>query len=255
MEIAQNNTNKFIRQTAYKAWIGDLLSGVFIKGRGDFEASYIAARGLNISRVNLIGVVISSDAKEGFSSAVVDDGSGAIALRAWKEDVSRLAGVEIGNLVLVVGKVRSFNGSTYVIPDFVRKLDNTEWMKFRKFELEKKFGKFIKMEAPVNAPPIVDSYVPGADLEEQDMSFVATQEENVSNDSNSNAAANSGDIGSKRAAIVSLIESEDKGEGADIAVVISKSGLNDNDAQTIIDELIKGGEIFEIRAGFVRTLV
>lgn len=246
----ENNENKNLfkniaRQTAYKVWIGDLLNGIFIKSRGEFEPSYAAIRGLNVSRVNLIGAVISSNSQEGYASIVVDDGSGSVNLRVWKEEISILNDISIGQLVLAVGKIKSFNNSIYVVPEFVRRIENADWFRHRKLELEKKFGKVVKIENSLSSIPVVDDYIPGQDIENEDMNYISVQEEKVSESS---------DLGSTRGVITSLIENEDKGEGADIALIIAKSGIEENIAQKIIEDLIKGGEVFEVRAGFVRVL-
>lgn len=228
-----------LRQTAYRLWIADLLKGEFVKSPGEFHPNYLLTRGLNVSRVNLIGAVVSTNFNDSYCSLVIDDGSGAIALRAWKEAVDALRGFSVGEFVIVVGKIRSFNNVIYVVPEFIRKLENPEWARYRKLELERRYGASVRVESELKE----DGFVP--DLEAEEIGVMPVQEERV---------FDSG-IGSKRSSIISLIEKENSEEGADVAVVISKSGLDEKEAQQIIDELVREGEVFEVKPGRVRTLV
>lgn len=228
------------RQTAYRVWIADLLKGEFIKSSGEFQPNFVLLRNLNVSRVNIVGAIVAKNVQEGFGSLAVDDGSSTIQIRAWKEGAKSLDSFDVGNLVNLVGKVKSFNNRIYLVPEFLRKIENTAWFKLRKIELRKLFGDVERME-------VLNDELPVHDLEDEDIGFVAVQEEKVSNTAVG--------VGSKRQAILSLIEEEDKSEGADISVVILRSGFDEKEAQAIIDELIRDGEIFQLGPGRVRTLI
>lgn len=237
------NTFENLRQTAYKVWIADLLRADFVKSPGEFQPSYAIVKGANISRVNLMGVIINKNYQEGFASLMIDDSSGSIALRAWKENAGILDTFSVGELVLVVGKVRNFNNKIYVVPDFLRKLENADWLRFRKLELEKKHGKTEKAE------PANEIIIPENISEEDDIGFTAVLEERVENVADSKESIN------KVQMLISLIDEEDKGEGADIDVVISRSKIEEKEAQSILDSLLRGGEIFQIKPGRIRSLL
>ncbi|MBI3035161.1 hypothetical protein HYY71_02460 [Candidatus Woesearchaeota archaeon] len=123
---------KFQRLTAYKVRISDILSGSFV--RDDILAGYIKLNGINVSRVNIIATVVYKPESSGFSSAVIDDGTGRMQLRSF-ENINIFSSIEVGDAVLVVGKIRDFNDEKYLIPEILKKINNFEWMNVRKLEL------------------------------------------------------------------------------------------------------------------------
>src|SRR3989338_3715909 len=222
------------RNVAYKAWIATLLSGNYIKGAGQFESGYINVKDNKVSRVNLVGSIIDKYQWNNYLGVSLDDGSGVILLKSWNEDVNLFNGFEIGDLVLVVGKIKEYNNSIYVSPEIARKLDNPLWLKVRKLELIKEYGEVERVETVANINP-------GSSHEDDYVSNAI--EEKVQSSSNN----------STREILLSLIENLDSGMGADIDQVLEKSGLGDN-GQKIIKDLIKEGEVFELQVGRLRVM-
>ncbi len=223
------------RQTAYQIWISNLLSGNYVRTSGEWEPNYIEVSSLKISRVNIIGHIVDKYVKEDGSYATlsIDDGSGKIPLKAWKEDASFLTSFAIGDLLLVVAKVKDFNNQIYLVPEIVTKLDNPLWAKLRKLELDKNHG-----QAQTYAPKAVASK---PSISEEETFQVI--EEKVTNETPSN----------KRQAILDLIEKLDTNNGADQQLVIGQSGINKEEVQKLLESLLREGEIFEIHPGKLRT--
>jgi len=220
------------RNTAYKVWIADLISGRYVKGQEQFESGYVEIKGNKISRVNIVGGVIDKFLGNNYVSVNLDDGSGVLRLKVWNEFVSLFSEVSVGDLVLIVGKVRDYNNSIYVAPEVVRKLDNPLWFKARKLELTKMYGEVQRVE---NVTPEVS--VGNSEDDEMVMNVV---EEKM------------GDSGSSREVLLSLIEKLDFGDGADLGEVVKKSGFNE--ANKIIEDLLRDGEVFEIHKGKLRVM-
>ena len=103
--------------------------------------------GKKVSRVNLVGCVIDKFTGENYISANLDDSSGVISLKLWQENTSLFLNVDVGDLVLIVGKLKEYNNSRYVTPEVVRKLDNPLWLKIRKLELTREYGNLTQTEA------------------------------------------------------------------------------------------------------------
>jgi len=59
---------------------------------------------------------------------------------------------------------------------------------------------------------------------------------------------------SKRGKIIKLIRSLDKGEGASQSEVIKKSGLNLEDSEKILKELLQEGEIYQPKINMLKTI-
>lgn len=220
------------RNTAYKIWIGDLINGSYNKGSGQFDAGYVEIRGNKISRVNLVGGVVDKFLGNNYISVNLDDGSGMVRLKVWNEGTNLFLDVNVGDLVLIVGKVREYNNSIYVAPEIVRKLDNPLWLKVRKLELVKMYGDVTRVETAVSSDEINEQV--------DDEVLINVVEEKVTNTVNS------------REILIRLIESLDLGDGADINEIVNRSGVGE--ARAIVEDLIKNGEIFELHKDKLRVI-
>ena len=212
------------RQTACKLWISNLIKGKYHKEEGEFGLNYVLINDKKIARVNLIAtfVDIYKNDAENYIIALLDDGFGSVRCKNWNEDLNLYKNVGIGNVVLVIGKVREQNGEIYIVPEILKVIDSI-WAKVRNSELKKKYGEPEKIEfnADVKEPEIV--------------------EEIVSSESD-------------RQRILSLIERNDSLDGIDYDDLILKSGLKEEIVKDIINDLIKQGEIFEPKSGRLKIL-
>lgn len=117
------------RETAIICTIKDILTGSFVKTEGLTPSYFSTDRG-NISRANIIGVIVNRDA----DGLVVDDGSGRILLRSFDQHPG-VNEEEIGTLVMIIGRPRVFNEQKYIVPEIIKKID-PKWAEFRKAYLE-----------------------------------------------------------------------------------------------------------------------
>lgn len=123
------------RQVAYKVRISDILSGNLTKD--EFSAGYIKLSNYNVSRVNVIATVVyKPENSSGYNNAVIDDGTGKILLRSF-ENIGAFPKTDVGDIVLVIGKIREFNNERYIVPEIFKKLDNFMWLNVRRLELRK----------------------------------------------------------------------------------------------------------------------
>lgn len=134
------------RQVAYKIWISDLLKSDFVKALGEWEPNYVALGDKKIARVNVVGTIVDmfANVDASYMTLVIDDGSGNIRVRGWQDEVKLLNGVAIGDIVLVVGRIKDYTGSIYIGPEIVKKLDS-DWLKLRQKELERLYG-FVEQD-------------------------------------------------------------------------------------------------------------
>lgn len=220
------------RNIAYKVWISDLLTGIYGKGTEQFDAGYIETRGRRVSRVNLISGIVDKFSGNNYASVSLDDGSGIIQLKAWNENTIIFLDLEIGDLVLVVGKVRQYNNSIYLVPEVVRKLDNPLWLKLRKLELTKEYGETKRVE---------NFNLDNTANKESDDEIVNVVEEKVGN-----FGINSREL------VMGLVESLDRGDGVELNELITKSGLGDT-CLSVLNDLVSDGEIFELHKGKFRV--
>lgn len=217
-----------VRNTAYKIWISDLISGKYGRGTEQFDSGYVEVKGNKVSRVNVIGGVIERFVGGNSISVSLDDGSGVLRLKNWNEGVNIFQDIDVGDLVLVVGKVREYNDYIYVVPEVLRKLNNPLWLRVRKLELTKIYGEPQRVE------------IKGIDTE------------NVAENLTMNVVEEKVEGVNSRVVVLGLIEALDSGDGADFEDVIRSSKLG-GEASKVIQELLTGGEIFEMHKGKLRV--
>ena len=211
------------RQIAYKARIADLINGGYVKEEGWTPNYIITKQGKHISRINLIGTVISKT-EEGseYQSLVVDDGSGTISLRLFEKN-DNVKNIEIGDVVLLIGRPREYGSEKYIVPEIIKKINNKKWIDVRKIELGIENLKTKKDE--LGKEEVV--------VEKIDDS---TKEKTASNPQ----------------IVYEAVKELDSGQGVDIDKVIKKTGIRD--AEEIIKKFLREGEMFEIRPGRIKIL-
>ncbi len=211
-ELEQKTFQK--RQIAYKVRVSDILNGIFIKD--GISAGYVRLNDAIVSRVNLIATVVyKSEQQSAYASAIVDDGTGKILLRSF-ENANFFSKVDVGDAVLVIGKIREFNDERYVLPEIFKKINNPAWMNLRAMEL--KNLKIIEKDIIKNEnKPVIEQVV-----------------SNIAED------------------IYLLIKTLDNGDGVPIDAVINNS--NSKNPEELINKLLEIGDVFEIKPGRLKVL-
>jgi RPA family protein len=121
------------RQTAYIVNIKDILSSNFVKEEG-WNPNYVLIGGKQVSRINLIGAVISISDSENIQTITIDDGTGKINVKNFDKKIDVL----IGNVVLIIGRIRQYGNETYITPEIVKNNTNTKWnLVWKKLALKK----------------------------------------------------------------------------------------------------------------------
>ena len=127
-----------MRPTAYKLKIEDLLRGQYTRPPEGTEPSYLLTPwGHHVTRARVMGTVVDKFVREDRSYATLrlDDGSGTISIRAWREGVPELDSFSIGALVDVIGRVREFEGEIYLVPELILRVDDPNWELVRELEI------------------------------------------------------------------------------------------------------------------------
>lgn len=138
------------REIAMICMIDDLLQGSFVRTEG-WNPSYFSTEMGDVSRANIIGVVVNREPNGG---VLLDDGSGRILLRSFEENA--FAGVDTGDLVLVIGRPRIYNEQKYVLPEIIKKVDH-KWGEYRRLQLEllrKRVKKAVAVSIKEAVPPV-----------------------------------------------------------------------------------------------------
>lgn len=121
------------RHIAYKLRINDILSSRYAKTDG-VNPNYLQINGLEVSRVNVIGAVVQKSNMESYSGIVIDDGTGKISARFFENNFL-LNNIDVGDVVLVIGRPREYLEEKYLLIETARKIDPL-WAKARNLELK-----------------------------------------------------------------------------------------------------------------------
>ena len=215
MTEEQKSNTEIKRQTAYKCSIDTLNNGVFVKRPG-WESSFLMTDYGDFSRVNIIAVVV---AKEN-NNITLDDGTGKINARFF-DNVNGLDNIEVGDLVIIVGRPREYSNNIYLTLEIVKKINNKLWIAYRKKELKliKKIRDVVREESKIQKEPII---------------------------------VESANTVNSREKILHTISSLDNGDGADIEDIIRISGIKN--AEDVVQDMLLKGEIFELRAGRLKLM-
>jgi len=210
------------RQVAVKVNVKDIVNGKYVKEEGWLPNYIETDDGRKVSRVNLIGAIVfkSDDENFNYKNLIIDDGSGKISIRSF--DKNNLSEIDVGDVILIIGRPREFNNEKYLIPEIVKKIPDVNWIKVRRLELSR-FEDNKKPETIENV-----------------QSKVKYEEIKVENDESTN------DI------VINLIKKLDKGGGILIDDVIINS--DSENAEKIINNLLENGDIFEVKPGIIKIL-
>jgi adenosine/AMP kinase len=147
------------------------------------------------------------------NTITVDDGSGTLQLRAFQETYG-LNKIKIGDMALIIARPREYGSERYLVPEIIRPLENKKWLEYRKEELNHKILTPIKVMQEIQEQPVQST----------------------------NALT----------IIIEKIKELDKGDGADIELLIQNLKIETPDKH--ITTLLNEGEIFEIRPGKLKVL-
>src|SRR3989344_6192393 len=208
------------RLTAYKVWVSDLLNNNYIQTSGEFESNYVEFKDKQVSRVNLIATIIAKLESEdkNYVSVVLDDSSEQIKVKTWREDTRLLNNVSVGDVILVIGKIKKYNDEIYILPEIIKNL-NINWELARKSELLKLYGKPQETK----------------DTKEDEINKDKTIIEEIK--------FNSIDLKNE---ILNLIEKYEEKEGVSLEEIKSNISSDLNEINKILEELIKEGQVYSI---------
>ncbi|HEY9702955.1 MAG TPA: hypothetical protein V6C58_10940, partial [Allocoleopsis sp.] len=203
-----------------KCTINTINQSNFIKKTG-WESSYIMTEYGDFSRVNIIAVIVGKEN----SGVIIDDGTGQINSRFF-ENINQLENINVGDVVIIIGKPRDYNNQLYIAGEIIKKIDHS-WIEYRKHELKliKKI-RDIKPENINNPRPTAKIIEP--EIVESETGF------------------------SIKDRIYKAIKELDKGNGASIEDVLKISKLSDG--EEILSDMMMRGEVYEFKAGHIKLM-
>lgn len=226
-------TKLFFRYPAIKVAIEDLEKGQYVEER-DQNPNYILVRGgSKIVRINVIATIVYKEMRGTISNFLIDDSTAKMTLRFFEENKTALD-LEIGEVVLIIGRVRVYNQEKYIFPEIVKKI-NPLWLRLRSQELQKQEGRNEK----------------GA--ENKNIILIRKTEEIIINGkAEENEEIEENDPLLPFQKLTKLIVELDKGEGVLIEEIVEKSPLDKT--EELLEKMLENGDIFQNTPGKVRVL-
>jgi RPA family protein len=244
------------RLTAKKASVKEIISGRFVKREG-FQSSYVLTNfGRRLSRVRVLGLIVARfiSPDERYATITLDDSTETMRCKAFV-NVKLFDGFGPGDFVDVFGKLREYNGEVYMMPEILRKAD-TNLETLRILELEKifrdqkdKIKKIQELQKQTSDLKELRSLVKDL-MTLEDLEGILEAQEMIENIVEEKTVTSS-EIKNQ---ILKLIESLDKGEGADYQDILKKSGFSENEVDFAIQDLLESGVCFEPTPGRIRKL-
>ncbi|HDJ96580.1 MAG TPA: hypothetical protein ENG45_00725 [Candidatus Aenigmarchaeota archaeon] len=242
------------RLTAVKVRIKDIVDGEFTRQEGLLPSYVTTKLGQRIGRVNIFATVIDKFLSEdgNYASITLDDGTESIRAKTFGENVSMFDGIEVGDNVIVIGRLREYGEEIYINVEAIRKVEDPNYETLRKLEILKEI---IRQKQKVEkVKSIVDKF---ADLEE--LKSFAKKNLNMSDDEiegiieslNLEVAKEKKDY---KPLILELLEKLDKGSGVEGTVLASEANIPQNVFEKTLDELLDDGLIFEPKPGVYKKV-
>ena len=120
---------KSLRAIAKLVAISTLYTGQYITGNENAASVLRLDSGEEIIRINIIGTLVTREDLGSITIFRLDDGGDSINLRFF-ETSKKLDLLQIGSVVLVVGRLREYNSERYVAVEII-KLISPRWLKYR----------------------------------------------------------------------------------------------------------------------------
>ncbi|MBI4019672.1 MAG: hypothetical protein HY364_05505 [Candidatus Aenigmarchaeota archaeon] len=245
------------RLPAVKVTIEDISKGKYYAQEG-FNPNYvISPQGVKLSRVRIMSTVVDKFMAESgkFASLTLDDGTDTIRSKAFS-DLSVFNGIETGDDVELVGKVKEYQGEIYITPEIAKKVEDPNMEILRRLELRvlsetwgKKRMTVLENEKSVSDLEELKKIMKeryGIEAEETE-AIVMTKvsiEEGPAGEPKESA----------KEKLLNIISENDAGEGCEYQILIEKSGLNEDAIDAAIQELLDEGSCFEPKPGRIKKL-
>ena len=124
-----------------KEWICNLSHGTYTVTDNPLEPNFLTTPfGEQIHRTRVMGTIVSKYVSEdsNYVSLTIDDTTGTIRVKGWREDALTLQEYKVGEVVEVLGEVREYRGEVYLMPELVVRVDDPHKELLRELELMEK---------------------------------------------------------------------------------------------------------------------
>ncbi len=240
------------REPAVKVRISDIKNGRFFPGEKEsMKPSYLLTTfGRKISRVNLFATVTDKfvNEDETYVSLTLDDGTGSIKAKAFRDVVRLVKNLEIGDMVIIIGKIREWGDDFYISVEVARKIEDPNYEIYRKLELIKEILPYKRMiielksmRERMSEEEFIKEAKKKFGVDDETIRFLLESEREEEKD--------------YKAEVLKIVKELDRGSGVDVIHLFEIMKLPAQTLDAILTELISDGKIEEVEAGRIRVKV
>lgn len=261
------------RMTARRMVSEDIINGKYYKQEG-FDPNYLVTpSGVRVSRVELVGTVVDTfvNDEETYGAITIDDGSEVIRAKFFQE-LEGMEGLEEGDIVQIVGKVRKYDDEIYVQPEFLKERD-IEYELLHNLEVketnerwQKGVEKVRELQDKDKSDEDIIEEMKGEGFDEEDTRAILTyvdpdEQFDTASEVDSGTSFSRSDMeeserekeGDKKI-VLGIIEDLDDGEGAGYSEIIDKSDMSEETVESVINDLLSDGTCYEPKPGKIKKL-
>ena len=213
--------SNYQRPASTEIAILQILEGEYVQEEGIAQNYLLTKNNNKVYFVNLIGSILRKEIMGNITNLWIDDGTAQIVLRFFEEH-KKAKVLEVGDIVLVIGRPRVYNQEKYISPEVIVK-SNSAWLKVRMVTLSLNEQK--------------NKIVPSSSLPSKEEIIIEEIKENEL-------------LPVEK--IIRLIKELDQGTGVLIETVLVESSLEGT--EQILKRMMENGEIFQNAPGKVKVL-
>lgn len=240
------------RSPAIKTRIVDIVNGKYFSAEKEkMKAAFIVTSfGQKISRINLIATVIDKFVAEdgNYCSLTLDDGTSLIKAKSFKEEAKMLKDFELGDLILLIGKLREYNGEVYINAEATRKILDANFEVLRRFEILQELKRRKKI---IEELKNLVNQTSEEELREYAKKKYGIEEETLQFIKESSATEKIEDY---KPALLEVISKLDEGRGVEINKIFEVANLPETVIENTLNELLANGSLYEPTVGVLKII-
>lgn len=245
------------RLTAKRALAEDLVSGSYFTREG-FQSNYlITPRGQQVSRVKVIGTVVTKfvNDDESYAFIVIDDGTETIRAKFFQE-LEDFKEVEEGDLVMVIGKLREYEDEIYINPEIVKQVGDPNLITLNLSEIASELKHLQEdrerlEELKEESPEEYEEKLAEEIGEERARSLLKAEAPGGGGGEEKEEEMEDSEL---KKEILGVIDDLDEGKGASYQDIIDEIDADEKKIDEVINDLLTEGTCFEPRPGRIKKL-
>lgn len=246
------------RFIAVKINLLDLQESIYISAE-DFSNYILSKNNQKIVRINNISTIIKKENKGNITNFILDDGSAQMTARFFENDPN-LPKINVGDIILIIGKLRIYNQEKYISPEIFKRMDPF-WLKARYLELnnpslhqKESFSKksnYLTTEETKKEQAKKEDFLSQNKLLNENKKKKKDLKKSIGTEGTESVLSlEKNSLPFEK--IMNLIKDLDLGEGALIEEVLEKSLFNNT--EEIIEKMLERGDIFQNQPGKIKLL-